>query len=440
MKVKLRWCFVPIVLMGMRPGIAYAQFDLGAEVRPRTEYRHGFKQLFDAGTQDPAFFTEQRTRLNGAFRHDQWEVLVSLQDVRIWGSEKQANKPSDGASTNFAAVHQAWGKFYLNKKWAVKAGRQELDYDNARFLGNVDWAQQARSHDAVLLTYQDSTTILHIGGAYNQDAITAEAKKLTETNYNQQENYKTMQYLWYHRSFKDGGVSVLFFNNGVQAFDADGKGLTRYSHTAGFFTKFMLKKAQASAEGYYQFGKDPQGNDLSAFLFGANLTLPFTGKTSFNLGADYVSGTGLNSPVGANRSFTPLYGTNHKFYGYMDYFYVGNPTTQMGKTVGLIDPYLGVKVALPKGTLLANVHQFFSPVAIYKDPELLTGDFSASLGTEIDLLYNLDVAKGVNFKLGYSQLFASGAMEWLKKGNRNNLQNWAWMMLTFQPTYSFKNK
>ncbi|MDZ7608893.1 MAG: hypothetical protein U5K79_25710 [Cyclobacteriaceae bacterium] len=40
-----------------------------------------------------------------------------------------------------------------------------------------------------------------------------------------------------------------------------------------------------------------------------------------------------------DKSFNPLYGTNHKFYGYMDYFYVGNSHGQVGNgtTSGLID-------------------------------------------------------------------------------------------------------
>ena len=43
-----------------------AQLDVNAVLRPRTEYRHGYKTLV-GGSDDPAFFTSQRTRLNVAW-------------------------------------------------------------------------------------------------------------------------------------------------------------------------------------------------------------------------------------------------------------------------------------------------------------------------------------------------------------------------------------
>jgi hypothetical protein len=41
---------------------SYAQFSVTGELRPRTEFRNGFKRLKSEGT-DPAFFIEQRSRL-----------------------------------------------------------------------------------------------------------------------------------------------------------------------------------------------------------------------------------------------------------------------------------------------------------------------------------------------------------------------------------------
>lgn len=413
---------------------AEAQFTLGAEVRPRSEYRHGFKKLIDADSQDPAFFIEQRTRLQASYKDAKMTFLFSLQDVRIWGSERQIYKPADGVSPNFAAVHQAWGKYLLSDKVAVKVGRQELDYDNARFLGNLGWAQQSRSHDALLFMVSDSTSAFHIGAAFNQDANTPEYAKLLSTDYNQAGNYKTMQYAWYHKDFKGGGISALFFNNGLQTYDSLGVGETHFSQTTGLYSTFKAGKVAFTAEAYYQFGKDAADRDLSAFLLGASASVPL-GKVGLSLGADYVSGTALDTESGINNAFTPLYGTNHKFYGLMDYFYVGNPNAQLGRTTGLINPYLKTKVGLPKGALLVHLHHFLSPTDIYKDPELLSGPTSSSLGTEIDLVYNLDLAQNVNLKVGYSQLFATESMELIKGGDQSDMQNWFWTMITFKPTF-----
>lgn len=412
-----------------------AQFTLGAEVRPRSEYRHGFKKLFDADTQDPAFFIEQRTRLIGNYQDEKMDFVLSLQDVRIWGSERQIYKPNSGVSSNFASVHQAWGRYKFNNTFAIKAGRMELDYDNARFLGNLGWAQQSRSHDALVLEYRDSTSSLDIGTAYNQDANTPEYAKLLSTFYGQAGNYKTMQYVHYHRDFAKAGFSALFLNNGLQgARDSLGNADTYFSQTLGLIGTLSAAKTKFELEAYYQFGKDGSDKSISAFLLGASATLPLSAKTTFTLGGDYVSGTDITSTK--NNSFNPLYGTNHKFYGLMDYFYVGNASAQMGKTIGLINPYAKFKFGIGKGkALLAHVHQFISPVTIYSDPETQTGDLSSSLGTEIDLVFNANLAANTNLKVGYSQLFATESMQRIKGGNREDMQNWFWVMLTFKPTF-----
>ena len=77
-------------------------------------------------------------------------VRVSVQDVREWGSETDS-------LGDFAAdaldVHEAWGQFSFGEHdaWQVRAGRQELVLDGQRLIGAVDWAQQARSFDGLLV-------------------------------------------------------------------------------------------------------------------------------------------------------------------------------------------------------------------------------------------------------------------------------------------------
>ncbi|MEO1449741.1 MAG: alginate export family protein, partial [Bacteroidota bacterium] len=314
-------------------------------------------------------------------------------------------------------------------------GRQELNYDNARFLGNLGWAQQARSHDLALFTYQDSLSEFHLGAAFNQDANTPEFAKLLSTFYGQAGNYKTMQFAWYHRQMGKTGLSLLFLNNGTQAFDSIDGGFVRFSQTAGTYIKSKAGKVALEGEAYYQFGTDPAGNTLNAFLVAANATVPVSKKLSLTVGGDYVSGTSLDADAGTNSAFSPLYGTNHKFYGLMDYYYVGNPSAQMGRTVGLIDPYIKAKIGLGKaGTLLAHVHHFLSPVEIYENPEGRTGLLPSSMGTEVDLVLVKKLAKDVMLKAGYSQLFGTETMAAIKGGDPNATQSWAWVMIAFTPT------
>lgn len=116
--------------------ISYAQFQIDAEIRPRTELRHGYKTI-PAATNDPAFFTEQRSRLSLRYTQPEFQVGISAQDIRIWGSESQLKK-----SDNLSSVHDAWGAIFFDEHSFVKAGRQELVYDDQRILGLGDVASK----------------------------------------------------------------------------------------------------------------------------------------------------------------------------------------------------------------------------------------------------------------------------------------------------------
>ena len=396
---------------------ANAQFIADLEIRPRAEFRNGFKALKSEGT-DPAFFVEQRSRLYFQYKEEKVKVKLVLQDVRLWGENGQIFK-QDNALFN---VFEAWGAYQLGDQSLIKVGRQALDYDNARILGNLAWAQQARSHDLAKYEYNGDKFKLHIGAAFNQEDVNsrAEPARLVSTFYSGVNNYKTMQYAWMNQKYEQGNTSLLLLNNGIQAADSS----VNFSQTAGFYSNNKFGKIGLTGEFYYQFGKAVSGADLSAWM--ASLAVTFNGeKSALTLGFDHLTGTEAGSSK--STSFTPLYGTNHKFYGLMDYFYVGNPFGN----VGLTDVFAKWKMKTnTKGTLIVQLHEFFSAVD-------LSGQFadnpSNTLGTEADLVYSLQVDKAVNLKVGYSQLFATSSMELLKGGDHSLFQNWGWVMLTIKP-------
>lgn len=111
----------------------------------------------------------------------------------------------------------------------------------------------------------------------------------------------------------------------------------------------------------------------------------------------------------------------------MDYFYVGNPFGN----VGLTDLYAKWKVKIKdKSNLVTHIHYFMPGIDLQEDFFPVT---SNSLGTEVDIVYNLQLEKAVNLKVGYSQMFATSSMELLKGGDQSLIQNWGWVMLTIKP-------
>ncbi|WP_157638287.1 alginate export family protein [Flexithrix dorotheae] len=424
MKLFVRIIQVCLFLMCINASGAFAQFSVVGEIRPRFEYRNGFKKPIAEG-QDPAAFVEQRSRLYFNYLGEKFKFKLSLQDVRIWGNAAQIYK-TDPSLNN---VYEAWGSYAISGKSSIMAGRMELDYDNARFLGNLGWAAQGRSHDAIKYVYKNDTTGIefHVGAAFNQN-VPFEPGKLTSTFYSDVNNYKTMQYAWFHKEISGGGLSFMIFNDGRQALNTTSDSTdVFFRQTYAFYGKKKLGSVGLEGELYYQGGKNAAGNDVSAALIALNATFK-TKITPLTIGFDYLTGTAAGDSK--DKSFAPLYGTNHKFYGFMDYFYVGNP--HMNK--GLVNPYLKTNFKLGgKSNLIAHIHYFQSAVGITNTE---TGeDLSKTLGQEIDLVYNLNLGKEVNLKVGYSQMFASESMEYVKSvANAKGSNNWAWVMLTIKPT------
>ena len=412
-----------IMLLLMGTEASFAQFTLSAEIRPRAEFRDGFKSVQAAG-ESPAFFVEQRSRLNADYQSDKIRLRLSLQDVRVWGSTSQVYK-SDPSLFN---IYEAYGEYRFTPFLSVRVGRQELDYDNTRFLGNLDWAQQGRSHDAVRFIYADSAGFaLHAGAAFNQN-VPLEPVKLEGTFYGGIDNYKTMQYLWLHKEVSGAKFSALVFNDGRQR-AADSTVFFR--QTYGVIAEKTLGTVGLGGELYYQGGKDPAGRSVHAYLAALRATFA-TKLTPLTVGVDYLSGSDANDT--RNKAFVPLYGTNHGFYGLMDYFYVGNNHGQLGRTAGLADFYLKTSFKLgEKSALLAHLHHFESPATIY-NPQEGAGKLSSRLGEELDLVYNLNVSPEFNLKAGYSQLYATESLDALKGKPGESFNQWAWVMLTFKPT------
>jgi hypothetical protein len=405
------------------------EVKISGELRPRYEMRHGYKTLIPDDTK-AANFVSQRTRLNAFYGNSNFKIYLSIQDVRVWGDVSQLNK----SDVYGLSIHEAWGEAIVSDKFSIKVGRQEIIYDDHRIFGSVGWAQQARSHDAAILKFKPTDKHkVDVGLAYN-----ANGESLFKTDYTVN-SYKTFQYAWYHGSFDKIGLSFLVLNNGLAYMDnSDSSNIEQkvaFSQTIGPRVTYKADKLAANGAFYYQGGKNGKNNSLSAFYFAADASYKISAKFNIGLGFEYLSGTDTKDQGGDDKSFMPLYGTNHKFNGWMDYFYVGSHKGD----VGLTDIYLPFKFKKDKFFAVLIPHYFLSAAKvsqIQEDGSLK--EFSNGLGTEIDLVLGYTISKEVKLMAGYSQMIATETMQVLKGGNYKNSNNWAWVMLTFKPTF-YKN-
>ncbi|EAZ81898.1 alginate export family protein [Algoriphagus machipongonensis] len=393
-------------------------FTLDADLRPRFEYRHGFGSLFPDDAKAAAFVT-QRSRLNFGYQDGKLQIYMSVQDVSTWGDTQQL---AIGDSNNSFSLFQAWMRYRFTENWALKVGRQAISYDDQRILGEVDWTMQGRFHDAAMLQFSKNKLDLDLAFAFNQ-----ENQKSLGSDYtiNGLFSYKVMQLAHLKKAWDKGSISFLFMNNGFQKYTDEATprpdGLY-YRQTTGTYFNFPLSVFSITGSAYLQTGKANASTDLSAYQY--MLEAKFKpGKVAFTLGFESLSGT---DPSGSekNNSFFPLYGTNHKFNGYMDYFYVGNHANN----VGLNNIY--AKAQIPTGeksNFAANLHYFSSQASL--------GDGQESyLGTELDLVFSKVISKNIKMNVGYSQLFASESMSVIKGGvSSENTNNWGWVMLVVNP-------
>ena len=416
--------YVILGLMLLCFQLTKAQFTLDGEFRPRTEYRHGFGSLIPDAA-EAGFGISTRVRLNTSYMTDNYRVYVSLQDIMVWGENRQI-LPYD--QNNSFAVFQAWAEIKLGENTSTKIGRQVLSYDDQRILGGLDWAQQGRNHDAALIKYKKDNFILDVALAFNQDYSHPTGFVSAGTAYNTTGffSYKTMQMLYMKQKWEKMTGSLLLMNNGFQEFDAanNADGVSNLQ-TLGTHLNYKNGSFGVAANAYLQSGQRQGAVDVKgAYLLGLDFSYKVSPKVGLGAGLESISGN--DGGAGETGAFFPLYGTNHKFNGFMDYFYVGNHAN----SIGLVDLHVSANFKLNKSSsLMVKALNFRGEQA------LASGE--KSLGTEIDLVYKKKF-KGYALVLGYSQMFANDGMYELKgitESATAGLQNWAWAMLVIKPKF-----
>ena len=177
---------------------------------------------------------------------------------------------------------------------------------------------------------------------------------------------------------------------------------------------------------YFQTGRDKDGLDLDAFS--ASIALIFQHKKiAYTLGWDLLSGNDAFSISKTNHRFDPLYGSPHKFWGLMDYFYAGTGSP----TGGLSNVYAKVKYTLKDKRFNSGLDlHYFALAANQKSIEGQKID--PFLGIELDWVSTYTLNKSSMLELGYSMMHAADSMEYAKAltpGTAQKQATWAYLQL-----------
>lgn len=404
-----------LLLVGISFDIQAQELDVNLQIRPRFEYRNGYKSLLKEG-QEGTSQISQRSRLNFNYKQDELTVKLTFQNTRTWGDVST----TASADKNGVAVFEAWAQYDLTKKWSARMGRQVLSYDNQRIMGEMDWAQQGQSHDALMVSFHPENHQLDMGLAYNSDN-----ENLIQTPYTVA-NYKTMQYAWYHTTFDKIGASLLFLNTGYEFSRINNPELIiDYKQTFGTYLTYKTGKIDSNLSFYGQTGKSVD-KQVSAYDAAINIGYNITDSFKAGLGYEFLSGKDTSDGSTVIKSFNPIFGTNHGFNGYMDYFYVGNHLN----SVGLQDAFLKFNYNVKKWQFALIPHVFLAAADVVTP---LNEKLDSYLGTEVDFTAGFNFKKDITLTGGYSQMFGTKTLEFIKTGDASHTNNWAWLMISVNP-------
>ena len=379
-----------------------------------------------AVNKDFASFVLERTLIGLSYDKKNFSSKVTAQHSGTWGS-------SEGGSFN---VYEAWVQMSSDKGFFAKVGRQNLSYDDQRIFGADDWAMTARSHDVLKAGYEGHNQKLHLFASFNQNAANINGGTYYTGGV---QPYKAMEALWYHFDMPKTnlGLSLLFMNVGMQGGEKDSKTEKTYQQQliGGYFS-FRPKKLNAEAAYYHQFGKSERGQPIDAWMMSYKATFDPSAHWSLYSGYDYLSGdadfaTPYHGQIGmiqhkTLKGFSSLYGSHHKFYGAMDFFYV--TTYVSGFTPGLQNLYAGAVYKPGEKVSLNGSYHYLATATKLQNAD-------RPLGHEVELSASYQFLKEAKLSIGYSFMRGTETMVILKKTSDNRQLQWAWIMLNVSPKF-----
>jgi hypothetical protein len=378
--------------------IAQSNFDVSAEIRPRFQMDNK-----DFNSDLPSNnFTELRTRLGLNFSPtENIEGFVQIQDSRIYGTE-----PNTLTSTDNIDLHQAY--FNVNKlfdlPFNLKLGRMELSYGPQRLIGAVGWHNVGRSFDGGVLQFDSEKIDIDLFSA-----------KINEQSEPGDTNDTNLIGLYGNLKMIDNYKIQPFFISDFLV----GSESSRY--TIGVYINGNINNFSHELEAAYQLGSVTKDIDIAAYMFALNLKYSFNTpiKPNVGVGIDYLSGDENGVSDNESSVFNSLFATNHKYYGFMDFF-INIPNDTYG--LGLMDIHAKGEITPADKFKTALAFHIFNSTA---DITLLDRSKLTSFGTELDLTLTYSYNSGVNFVGGFS-FFTPGEIFELTRGKDSS--TWIYLM------------
>jgi len=412
-----------LVLAGFCFHNSHAQFILKAELRPRAEFRHGYKKLATDNA-EPAFFISQRSRLMFYYQSKPVDIGFSIQDVRVWGDESLYTSTGVFGDHSSIDANEAWIGLKPFKDFYVKVGRQYFDYDSKHLLWERNWNQNSVSYDAILFQYSKPKTKIDLAFSLNNEG------KILFNNYYESRKIKTLNFLHIERQLmkKLKGAMMLM---AVGYTPKDNSNVIYTRGTYGLFLNYQARPLFGEVSAYYQSGKNRDGVNADAWFMYGKLGYQ---TERFKVFGSYTQISGNRVSTEKDELFDIFYGARHRYYGLMDYFSNIPVATDNG---GLEDVMLSLNfLASQNISFSLDYHIFFLDESwVVPFEETVPVKISGPLGNEFDFHFSVDFREDINLKGGYSFMLPDEDFEAMQLGSLEpGFSYWGWLMLTVKPT------
>lgn len=403
-------------LLAQSPDSLRNELLVDFEMRPRTEFRDNFMWT-SADSVMPHLYITQRNRLSITYKSNGLRLHASMQEIHVWG---ESGHLSQVGNLNF---FELYAEPNFSKDFSIRVGRQALSLDNGRIFSAAPWAQQSRAHEGIRLFYKKKLeTDLTI-------AFTRPYAKHFDSAFSPVAAH-TYKYLFvHHLKHKFNNHMTLTTINAMDVFRRNKGDLKYYERfTNGSRLEYNRGWFYATVNAYYQYGQNADSKKIRAYYIQPEISAN-TGKTSFRLGVEILSGNKSTVPNKVFASFVPLYGVAWKFMGNMNLF-TRFPSDINEK--GLVNPYLFIIFQAGKKLSLRNdLHLFYSQYPLLNEGREIDGCY---LGFENDLSLNYKLAKGLEIIYGFSFTVADKRMELLNKVlHADKIPAWSYLMISFAP-------
>jgi hypothetical protein len=423
------------------------QWDFGGSVRARYEIKDNFAisgkpgslDFRDHGADVDNAYMMEKIRFRAGYTEKWWSVLVEGRSSLVQSDDRVAytnfpvvpgtvSRTGNGPESDILDLNQAYVTLGNHKEFplSLKVGRQELIYGEERLIGAFGWNNIGRVFDAAKARWQTPW--------FGADLFVSRPVIPEDGRFNVDNDYEYFSGV-YASSGKipKHSLEVYFLSRNVsaQAPAAEPSPQSPQPSARDIYTLGMRLKSNPGELGNFDYTLETAGQlgnfrdprpgapaerlDHQAYMVVAQAGYTFADSWAKpRLGVEYAHGSGDSDPQdGKHETFENLFPTNHKFYGYMDFFSLQNIHDVRG--IFQLRPHPRVSLAIEGHAFwLADTHDSF-----YGAPGVARGGtgttpgtgygvnpgYSNFVGTELDVIGGFALSRFAQLEVGYGHFF-----------------------------------